>query len=299
MPAFELADGTALHVVRWGEPDAEVTVLLSHGYALDHRSWRSIAEDLPLAVERPVQVIAYDHRGHGQSDPVHRADATMARLGDDLAELITGLIPAGPVILVGHDMGGLAAMALTQRHPELFTERVAGLVLLATSAGGLTTEANVAWSHAMGRLVRDLEFVLGSRIVGLVREHTSKAVSAGLRWWLFGDDADPAQVEMTVQMIRGNWPRTVALFRPALDAYAREAALSVAGGIPVTAIVGERDRLIPAEDVESLADATERGTAVVLPGLGHVLPLEGAAQVLPRIVSMVHSVQRDLGDHAG
>lgn len=190
----------------------------------------------------------------------------MTRLGDDLAEFIERAVPVGRVILVGHDMGGLVAMSLTQRHPALVTERVAGLVLLPTSAGGLTTEANVAWSNAMGRLVRDLESVLGSKLVELVREHTRKAVSAGLRWWLFGDDPRPEDVELTVQMIRGNWPRTVAMFRPALDAYAREAALAVAAEIPVTAIAGERDRLVPPEDMESLAGAVEHGKAVVLPG---------------------------------
>jgi pimeloyl-ACP methyl ester carboxylesterase len=292
MTSFELADGTLLRVARWGDPSAAVTVVFSHGYALDHRSWWRLAPLLPEAVEGPVNVLAYDHRGHGGSGHVSRADATMGRLGDDLAELIEGAVPTGRVVLVGHDMGGLAVMSLTQRHSDLFAERVAGLVLLATSAGGLATEASAAWPNTLGRLWRDLGSVLGSKIVGLVRDHTSKAVSAGLRWWLFGDDPDPEDVELTVQMIRGNWPHTVALFRPALDAYAREAALLLASGTALTAIVGERDRLIPAEDVESLAGAVDNGTAIVVPGAGHVLPLEAAAQILPRLAAIVHAVRR-------
>jgi pimeloyl-ACP methyl ester carboxylesterase len=286
MTSFELTDGTVLRVARWGDPAASVTVVFSHGYALDHRSWWRLAPLLPEAVEGPVNVLAYDHRGHGASGRVSRADATMARLGDDLAELLERAVPTGRVVL-GHDMGGLAVMSLTQRHSELFVERVAGLVLLSTSAGGLATEASAAWPNALGRLWRDLGSVLGSKIVGLVRDHTSKAVSAGLRWWLFGDDPDPEDVELTVQMIRGNWPHTLALFRPALDAYAREAALLLASGTPLTAIVGERDRIIPAEDVRSLADAVDNGTAIVVPGAGHVLPLEAAAQILPRLAAMV------------
>ncbi|MEC3976869.1 alpha/beta fold hydrolase [Amycolatopsis sp. H20-H5] len=289
MDRFLLADGTSLHLVRWGVPSAPVTVVFAHGYALDHRSWRRIAPLLPTAVEGPVGVVAYDHRGHGESGRAKRGTATMAQLGDDLAEIIEHAVPAGRVVLVGHDMGGLAIMALTQRHPRLFKERVGGLVLLSTSAGGLTTEASAAWPNALGRLVRDLESVLGSKFVGLVKDHTSKAVSAGLRWWLFGFDPDPDDVELTVQMIRGNWPHTVSAFRPALDAYAREAALSLVGRTPVTVMVGERDRLVPADDVEQLAGAVEEGTAVVLPGVGHVLPLEGAAQVLPRIVALVRT----------
>jgi pimeloyl-ACP methyl ester carboxylesterase len=295
MSKFRLADGTSLRLARWGDPAALVTVVFVHGYALDHRSWWRLAPLLPEAVEVGVSVLAYDHRGHGGSDRVASADATMARLGDDLAELLERAVPAGRVVLVGHDMGGLAVMSLTQRHPALFAERVAGLVLLSTSAGGIATEASAAWPNALGRLVRDLDSLLGSKIAGLVHEHTSKAVSAGLRWWLFGDDPDPADVELTVQMIRGNWPHTVALFRPALNAYAREAALLLAANTPLTAIVGERDRLIPAEDVELLAGAVENGTALVVPGAGHVLPLEAAPQILPRLAAMVHAIHRAEG----
>ena len=292
MPDFTLADGTPLHVVRRGESEAGVTVLLLHGYALDQRSWDRVGPTLAAAVDEPLAVVSYDHRGHGGSGRARRGTATMAQLGDDLAEVLERAVPEGRVVLVGHDMGGLAIMSLTQRHPELFADRVAGLVLLATSSGRLATEASAAWPNALGKLAQDLEVVLGGKLYGLVREHTSRAVSAGLRWWLFGDDPDPELVELTVKMIRGNWPHTVAQFRPALDAYAREAALSRVGGLPVTAIVGERDRIVAADDVEQLVGGLTNGTAVVLPGVGHVVPLEAAAQVVPRIVAQVHAAYR-------
>ena len=96
-------------------------------------------------------------------------------------------------------------------------------------------------------------------------------------------------------MIRGNWPHTVSLFRPALDAYARDSALAQVGGLPVTAIVGERDRIVRASDVEQWAGGLPDGTAVVLPGVGHVVPLEAAAQVLPRVVAMVNASRRQDG----
>jgi pimeloyl-ACP methyl ester carboxylesterase len=134
--------------------------------------------------------------------------------------------------------------------------------------------------------------VLGSKLFGVVREHTSRAVSAGLRWWLFGDDPEPEQVELTVKMIRGNWPHTVSLFRPALDAYARDAALAQVSGVPLTAIVGERDRIVRATDVEAWVGGLDGGTVVVLPGVGHVVPLEAAPQVLPRIVALVNGSYR-------
>ncbi len=290
MAGLLVADGTPLHFDRWGDPSAPVTVVLVHGYALDRRSWRAIAPVLPEAAEGPVAVLAYDQRGHGESGEVRAASATMGHLGDDLAEVLENVTPAGKIVLVGHDMGGLAILSLAQRHPELFESRVSGLVLLATSAGGVTPEA--IWPNALGKLVRDLEMVFGAKLLGLVREHTSKAVTAGLRWWLFGDDPAPGDVELTVRMIGGNWPETASAFRPALDAYTRESALSQLGPVPVTAVVGERDKLVPVADVEELAGSVANGTAVVLPGVGHVVPLEAAPEVLPRILALVNEANR-------
>ncbi|OLZ61712.1 alpha/beta fold hydrolase [Amycolatopsis keratiniphila] len=265
MPGLLAADGTPLHFERWGDPSAPVTVVLLHGYALDRRSWRAIAPVLAEAAEKPVAVLAYDQRGHGESGEVRAASATMGHLADDLAEVLEKVIPDGKVVLVGHDMGGLAILSLAQRHPEVFAARVAGIGLLAMSAGGVTPDA--IWPNALGKLGRDLEMVFGTKLIGLVREHTSKAVTAGLRWWLFGDDPVPADVELTVRMIRGNWPQTVSAFRPALDAYTRESALSQVG-------------------------AVRNGTSVVLPGVGHVVPLEAAPQVVPRLLALANRAHR-------
>ncbi|WP_188316937.1 alpha/beta fold hydrolase [Solihabitans fulvus] len=73
---LRLEDGTELHLVRSGPPDAALTVVLAHGYALDHRSWHRVVEQLPSAFGEAVQVIAYDHRGHGESGPATSETAT-------------------------------------------------------------------------------------------------------------------------------------------------------------------------------------------------------------------------------
>src|SRR4051812_28768787 len=81
---FPLEDGVGLNVVRSGAPDAPVTVVLAHGYALDHRSWQRVVPEL---AHDELQVVAYDHRGHGQSGPATPETASIEQLGDDLAEL--------------------------------------------------------------------------------------------------------------------------------------------------------------------------------------------------------------------
>jgi pimeloyl-ACP methyl ester carboxylesterase len=286
---FALSDGAELSVLRAGDPAAAVTVILAHSYAQDHRVWHKILDTLPDAAERPVQVLAYDHRGHGRSSPADETTATVEQLGDDLAEVIDGAVPRGRVVLAGHGMGGLTIMALTARHSALFGERVAGLAFLSTAANWL---AEPAWPSSVGRLVQDLRAILGARIVDRVTQHIDKATTIGLRWLLLGEDPDPADVRLVAEMIATHWPDTVALFRPALDRFDREAALTVAAGTTVVAIVGDRDRLVPESHAEALAGAVDDGTSVVLPGLGHMLPLEGAAQVLPRLVGLAHAALR-------
>jgi len=106
MTGFALADGTPLQVIRRGDPAAPVTVVFVHGYALDQRSWGRIAPLVPDAADGPVAVLTYDQRGHGGSGRARRGTATMAQLGDDLAELLTREAPGGRVVTVATNARG-------------------------------------------------------------------------------------------------------------------------------------------------------------------------------------------------
>ncbi|RKT55731.1 alpha/beta fold hydrolase [Saccharothrix australiensis] len=274
-----LEDGTELNVRVGGASDAGVTVVLAHGYALDHRSWHRVVAELPAS----VRVISYDHRGHGGSDPATPGTASIERLGDDLGELVERLVPEGRVVVAGHSMGGMAAMAMAERRPRLYRQRVAGVVFVSTAVTG-PAELSLAWPKAVGKLVRELERAFGP-LVRTIRARIEPAKTAGLRWWLFGDEPRPEDVELTAEMVRAHWPDTVALFRPAVDRYDREAALTVAGERPVVAIVGDEDRLCPESDARALAGAVG-GEAVVVADAGHMLPLESPAEVAAQIAKL-------------
>ncbi|XVS67977.1 alpha/beta fold hydrolase [Actinosynnema sp. CA-299493] len=276
---LRLEDGTELNVARSGPPDAELTVVLAHGYALDHRSWHRVVAALPES----AGVIAYDHRGHGASSPADKETATIEQLGDDLGELIERLVPEGRVVVAGHSMGGMAAMAMAERRPRLYRQRVSGVVFVSTAATGLA-ETSLAWPKALGKLVRELERAFGP-LVRAVREKIEPAKTAGLRWWLFGDEPREEDVSLTADMVWAHWPETIALFRPAVDRYDREAALSVAGERPVIAVVGDEDRLVPESNAKALAAAVG-GESVVVEDAGHMLPLEAPAEVAARIMEL-------------
>lgn len=313
MASFTLPDGTTLHLEYGGDPVAGVTVLLTHAYALDHRCWQAVCEVLPTAVERPIRLINCDLRGHGSSDRATEHTATIEQLADDLAEVITHAAPGSTTVIVGHGMGGLASLALTHRHPELFVTgqaeevpRVAGLVLLSTGAGAVAAEARATTGMAvdssrsspslLGKVLEDLETVLGSRLVDLVTDRAHKRAVTAMRWSMFGENPNQEDIELTLRMIRRHWPETMALFRPGMDAYIKQATLTTPDHTRVVSLVGERDRLVFPEQASALLEpAGSNAELVVLPDVGHMLPLEGRAQVIPRIVSVVHTVQRITG----
>ena len=114
---------------------AALTVVLVHGFALDRRTWHFQRSALAELTDPSVRQVIFDLRSHGRSERAARESCTLDQLGQDLAAVIRALAPDGPLVLVAHSMGGMAVMALAEQDPALFAERVAGVALIATSAG--------------------------------------------------------------------------------------------------------------------------------------------------------------------
>ncbi|OYV01403.1 MAG: alpha/beta hydrolase [Burkholderiales bacterium PBB5] len=113
MPSLTLADGTALHLVQWPAttPSATVrgTVLLVHGLGEHIGRYAHVAAHLQ---QQGWAVWGYDQRGHGRSGgprgAVPAPHSLLADLGEVLAQ-VRRAAPAGPLVLLGHSLGGLIA----------------------------------------------------------------------------------------------------------------------------------------------------------------------------------------------
>jgi len=127
-------DGVQLHVDIDEAPDApagDPTVVLVHGFGLNADIWHFQR----AALRGRHRLVFLDQRGHGRSGEPSPGSWTIDRLGLDLAEVLDAAVPDGPVVLVGHSMGGMAILALARRRPELFGPRVVGVGLICSSAG--------------------------------------------------------------------------------------------------------------------------------------------------------------------
>jgi pimeloyl-ACP methyl ester carboxylesterase len=115
------------------------TLVIVHGLFGSARNWGAIARR--MASDRRVVVV--DMRNHGES---FRADShSYPHMADDLAEVINSL--GGPVDLIGHSMGGKAAMQLALTRPALV-----GRLVVADIAPVAYGHSQVHLTQAMRRL---------------------------------------------------------------------------------------------------------------------------------------------------
>jgi pimeloyl-ACP methyl ester carboxylesterase len=103
------------------------TVVIEPSFGGSAAEWQAIAER--LAAE--TTVIAYNRAGYGASSRA-RDRRSAEQIAADLDGVLTGLGIAGPLILIGHSMGGVYLRAFAARH----LGRVAGMVLVDSSHEG-------------------------------------------------------------------------------------------------------------------------------------------------------------------
>jgi pimeloyl-ACP methyl ester carboxylesterase len=126
MPIVE-ANGVKIYYQETGS--GEETLVFSHGLLWSHHMFRAQVEYF----KSKYRIIAYDHRGQGQSE--YRTPFDMDTLAEDAAALIKSLCD-GPVHFAGLSMGGFIGMRLGARYPEL----IKSLILLETSANAEPVE---------------------------------------------------------------------------------------------------------------------------------------------------------------
>jgi pimeloyl-ACP methyl ester carboxylesterase len=289
-------DGVPLHVEVDGPDDAALTVVFSHGYGLTQDSWHYQRRDLPA--DGDLRMVFWDQRSHGRSGRSDHAHATIDQCGEDLlAVLDATTVPGRPVVLVGHSMGGMTIMALADRHPELFGDRVVGVGLVNTSSGRLA-ELTLGLPEAFGKVFR-------AAVPGVVRGigRRAKLVDQGRRIGAdlafimtrriaFADkDVSPSVVEFLERMINSTPTDVIAEFYPTLAAHDKLAALQVLKGLPTVIVVGDQDRLTPPAHGRAIAAALPEADLVEVAEGGHVVMLEHPGIVTRALADLIDRVR--------
>jgi pimeloyl-ACP methyl ester carboxylesterase len=271
-------DGVRLHVEEVGPSDAPVTVVLVHGYTQELAVWHY--QRKAFAQDDAVRTVLYDHRSHGRSGRSSPEASTIDQLGRDLLTVLDAVAPDGPVVLVGHSMGGMTIMALADAHPGLFGSRVTGVCLMSTSTGrlaevtfGLPAAITPVSRVAVPWLTRGLRrrpalFERGRRL------GTDLAFVLSRRFAFGGRDISPALVEFVEKMTASTPVDVIAEFYDTFTSHDKLAALDVLKGIPVLVLIGDSDVITPLEHSEVIAQALPEAELVVVEGAGHMVQLE-------------------------
>jgi pimeloyl-ACP methyl ester carboxylesterase len=294
---LEAGDGVRLHVEVDEAADAgPLTIVFCHGYCLTQDSWHFQRRDLG----RLGRLVFYDQRGHGRSAMGNTAKVDIDTLGDDLRRVIEATAPSGPVVLVGHSMGGMTVMALADDFPELFAQRVVGVALISTSSGGLA-QVTLGVPAALGRVAH--------RIAPQVLTQLSRKPALVERGWRMGSDlgyvitkrysyasdVPPSLVEFTAEMISSTPIEVISEFFPAFVAHDKLAALPVLDGIETLVLVGDQDALTPADHSEAMVEVLHSAELVVVDRAGHLVMLERPDLVNAHLRALVERAGRAVG----
>ncbi|HYQ75729.1 alpha/beta hydrolase [Cellulomonas sp.] len=242
-------DGTPL---RWREEGAGSPVLLLQGQATAMAGWDRVAAD--LATE--FRVLRTEQRGVAGTAPGPGGRVPDDLTTRDLARDVRAVLDAAGVDraqVVGHSMGGKIAQWLAVDAPD----RVASLVLLATSAGAGDGVPRDAEAHRL---------LLGGR-----------GGDAAARTRLFFDDAwaaaHPDEVRAFFALDAGR-PTLRALYRASTE----HAALPALGAVvaPTVVVHGTDDRLAALASAERLAAAVPGARLIAVAGARHGLHLDSA-----------------------
>ncbi|HEX8079545.1 MAG TPA: alpha/beta hydrolase [Jatrophihabitans sp.] len=295
-------DGIELHYEECGGPAggkkaAGLTVLFVHGYTLNLGSFLFQRRALTEAFGTGVRQVFYDQRSHGRSGRAPSQSCTIEQLGHDLHSVIDQLAPAGPIVLVGHSMGGMTVMALADQHPELFRDggRVRSVVLINTSSGELKN-LTLGLPNVLARLHAPMvPIVLRRAAKNAALVEQARTMGRDLAWVMTkrlsfaAKDVDPAVVQYCTTMISATPVDVVADFYPTLMAYDGRMGLRNLKDCPVLVIGADSDAMTPLEHSKAIARELPEARLIVAENSGHLLMLEHPELVNSPLVAVVEA----------
>lgn len=258
---FLTVNGVTIHARIEGDARAMPLVMV-HPLGTDLRLWNRLARYL---ADR-LRLVRFDQRGHGLSG-LATPPYSLDELAGDAAGLMDQL-DIGPAVICGVSLGGLVALRLADRRPDL----VRGLVLIGT-ANRIGT--STVWQARIDAI----------RALGL-----PAVVDDVLSEWF------PPELRAARPEEIAGW--RAMLTRTPADGYVGAAAAlddaNVAGParalrVPTLCLAGERDGAISAEAATALARKIPRARLQFLAGAGHLACVDQPAAVAASILGFLEA----------
>ena len=245
-------------------PTAQPIILFLHGFAESREVWTEFTRPFPAG----YRLLMPNLLGHGTNRaPV--PDFSMEAQARYVVNYLDQKGASGPVLVVGHSMGGYVALALAERYPD----RVAGLALINSTAYPDTDEKRQNREKNIGFVERHgLDKFMASFVRPLFAPANRDRLPEALALL---EDIGKATPESTIAgALRG------MAARPDRTAVLREARF------PVLLVVGKHDVAVPLADAVAQAPLAPAGAALFLEGSGHQAYLEQPAATRRAVLAL-------------
>ncbi len=241
------------------------TVVLLHGLTGNRDDWAPVGRRL---IHAGFEVVAIEHRGHGQST-VGSEGYGVPRLAADVVQVLSALNLRG-ITLVGHSMGAMTAMAAMIEHPEVAGERIERLAVVCTT-GSLSDIRSQVGLRALSLKLTDWFAVFDKRM----------RVGAGLM--AMSRNPNLELVDHLIESTGRISSQTRRQATAALAEYDISNSLCLLN-VDTMIVAGSRDRLTPPRFSKALADRIPGARLRVIDGGGHMLMLDRADELARLLV---------------
>ena len=266
-----LDNGVQISALRAGPQDAPETLLFVHGLGGSQSTWAAVLGNFA----EPYRVAAIDLPGHGASGKPAPADDnySLTSLAANVGEVIEKLELA-QVVVVGHSLGGAAALQLALDRPKL----VRGLVLV--DGAGLGAEVN---SELLDRVESEPSREEARALMELFFANQRFILDRGIDDMYAARQVDGADAAVKA-IAAGVFSRTGQQIS-FVDRLGEVEA-------PVLLVWGELDRVFPAKQAVAASKALPTSWLEVFEGIGHVPHAEAAPAFTALVIRWLQSLPR-------
>jgi pimeloyl-ACP methyl ester carboxylesterase len=281
-------DGVPLAVREVGPADAPLTVVFAHGFCLRMGAFHFQRIRLSEEWGPQVRMIFYDQRGHGRSGDAPPETYTVTQLGMDLETVLQVIAPRGPIVVVGHSMGGMTVLSHARQYPHHYGNRIVGAALISSAAEGVAKSPlgeilNNPALEAVRRAARS-----APKLVQRGRNVGRSVIGPILRAASYADwNVSPSVVAFSEKMMLDTPIPTMVEFSHALELHDETAALPILTKIPTLVVCGDHDLVTPAEYSKKMADALPDSELVIVARSGHLVLLSKPDPINDGLVRLV------------
>jgi pimeloyl-ACP methyl ester carboxylesterase len=281
-------DGVPLAVREVGSVDAPLTVVFAHGFCLRMGAFHFQRMRLSDEWGPQVRMIFYDQRGHGRSGDAAPDTYTLTQLGMDLETVLQVIAPRGPVVLVGHSMGGMTVLSHARQYPHHYGSRIVGAALISSAAEGVAKSPlgeilNNPALEAVRRAARS-----APKLVQRGRNVGRSVIGPILRAASYADlNVSPSIVAFSEKMMLDTPIPTMMEFLHALEVHDETAALPILAKIPTLVVCGDHDLVTPDEYSRKMSHALRQSELIIVSKSGHLVLLSKPDPINDGLVRLV------------